>query len=400
MGANERAQLLQPATGVASLGAPALPLLKSPEFDFKTSLESDELVRSACDGPAMSNYTKDPQRGAFIHHRPGASHRVELTQEAPEADGEVWEMDALERLISNQSADFGFAFFYVCRLLAPPECLPADRFAGGWIDLDDVAAKIGYDMSNYTAAKREAMRAQVWELLRFGARAVVIGQRQTYRDRATGEEIATRVESPVWRVHDIERPEQRALFGETPRRVQLVISKQWEPLLTAPNLAQYLPFAEIVGGLPTNQTASAWARVLGMALANFWRRLPQEATGAAPVIQPNRGELLTHYTPKKNPPLDLLASSNPKRAVEYWRDALAILRERDFIAHEGEAARTVAQMLEPFGRQDWQQDWLNERVDIRPGSVIVEAIRARANAKPILKPRDLKAPKRRARGPK
>ena len=345
----------------------------------------------------MSNYRKDVQRGALVYERPGDSHRVELTQDAPETDGEVWEMDALERLISCQSADFGFAFFYVCRLLAPPECLPADRFAGGWIDLDDVAEKIGYDVRGYTAAKREAMRAQVWELLRFGARAVVIGQRrQTYTDRATGERIETRVESPVWRIHDTERPIQTALFGETPRRVQLVISKQWEPLLTAPNLAQYLPFAEIVGSLPTNQTASAWARVLGMALANFWRRLPQEATGAAPAILPTRRELLTHYTPKKNPPLELLASDKPKRAVQYWRDALAMLRERGFIAHEGEAARTVAQMLEPFGRQGWQEPWLNERVALRPGSIILPAICERAQAKPASKPRDLKAPKRRA----
>ncbi len=385
------------ATVGAQFGAPSFPLFRSPVFDFKTSLESDCLVRAACDAQTMSNYKKDVQRGALVHQRPGASHRVELTQDAPEIGGEDWEMDALERLVSCQSADFGFAFFYVCRLLAPPECLPADRFAGGWIDLDDVAAKIGYDVSGFTAAKREAMRAQVWELLRFGARAVVIGQRANYRDHATGEVIETRVESPVWRVHDVERPIQTALFGETPRRVQLVISKQWEPLLTAPNLAQYLPFAEIVGSLPTSQTASAWARVLGMVLANFWRRLPQQASGAAPAILPTRRELLTHYTPKKMPPLELLDSNDPKRAVKYWRAALAMLRERGFIAPDGEAARTVAQMLEPFGRKGWQSYWLDERVDIRPGSLILPAICERANAKPTHKPRDLKAPKRRSR---
>ena len=381
-------------------GAPGAILLKSPAFNFATSLESDCLVRAACDAKAMSNYQKDPQRGALVHQRPGASHRVELTQEAPETDGEEWEMDKLERLLSHQSADFGFAFFYVCRLLAPPDCLPADRFAGGWIDLDDVAAKIGYDVNGATATKREAMRAQVWELLRFGARAVVIGQRQNYRDRATGETIETRVESPVWRIHDTERPVQTALFGETPRRVQLVISKQWEPLLTAPNLAQYLPFAQIVGELPTNQTASAWARVLGMALANFWRRLPQEASGAASPIPPTRRELLTHYTPKKNPPLELLDSSDPKRAVQHWRDALAMLRERNFIAPDGEAARSVAQMLAPLPAYKWQSAWLDERVDLRPGSIILPAIIERASAKPLAKPRNLKARKPRAPKPK
>lgn len=389
---NRELGLMAPA-----LESKALPTIKSANFNFATGQESDWLLRAACDGERQNGYRKDAQRRALIYEQNGASHRVELTQDAPETDGETLEMDALEWLATQQNADFGFTFFYVVRLLAPPEQLEANRFAGGWIDLDDVAAKIGYNLDRCTAIEREKLRAQVWQFINFGARALVIGRRKQYLDRATGKEIETRVESPPWRILDVERPVQTAMFGETPRRVQLLISKSWEPLLTAPNLAQYLPFAEIVGSIPANQTAGAWARVLGKALANFWRRKPQEATGAAPAILPTRRELLTHYTPKKNPPLELLASPNPKRAVKYWRDALAMLRERGFIAPDGEAARTVAQMLEPFGRKDWQEDWLNERVDLRPGPVVMDAICKRAAAKPVRKPRALNAPKRKPR---
>lgn len=370
--------------------------LQTAEYNFQTGLESDWLIRAASDGSRNDQFRKDPNRRALIYEQSGASHRVELCQDAPETNGEQLEMDALEWLVTRQNADFGFTFFYVCRLLAPPSPLESNRFAGGWIDLDDVALKIGYDVDGCTAAQREELRAQVWQFLNFGARALVIGQRKEYRDHVTGQKIETRVDSPPWRILDTERPVQTAMFGETPRRVQLLISKEWEPLLTASNLAQYLPFANIAASIPANQTAGAWARVLGAAIANFWRRHPHEATGAAPAIHPTRRELLTRYTPKKNPPLELLTSSDPKRAVKYWRDAIAMLRERGFIAHEAEATRTVAQMLEPFGRKGWQNDWLNERVDLRPGPLVIDAIRERAAAKHVRKPRALGAAKRRA----
>lgn len=370
--------------------------LQNADYNFQTGLESDWLIRAASDGSRNDRFRKDPNRRALIYEQSGASHRVELCQDAPETNGEQLEMDALEWLVTQQNADFGFCFFYVCRLLAPPAPLEPNRFAGGWIDLDDVASKIGYDVNGCTAAQREELRAQVWQFLNFGARALVIGQRKEYRDHATGQTIETRVDSPPWRILDTERPVQTAMFGETPRRVQLLISKEWEPLLTASNLAQYLPFANIAASIPANQTAGAWSRVLGAAIANFWRRHPHEATGAAPAIHPTRRELLTRYTPKKNPPLELLTSNDPKRAVKYWRDAVAMLRERGFIAHEAEATRTVAQMLEPFGRQGWQNDWLDEKIDLRPGPLVIDAIRERAAAKHVRKPRALGAAKRRA----
>ncbi len=423
------AQPINPTTGPPSGDAPAFAVASRPramgaaslrgqtletsDYAFQTAQECDVLARGACE--PMSSYTKDPQRGALIYEPTGfgkgkPTHRLELTQESPEIGGDIWEMDALSQLVESVNADFGFAFFYVCGLLAPKTPLPADRAAVSWIDLDDVAAKIGYDVSGSTAAQREEMRAQVWQFMLFGARAVVIGQRSTeYPDKVTGKIIETRVESPVWSIMETERPIQTAFsfdarFRETPRRVRLALSKSWEPLLTVPQLALYLPFAEIVGSIPTNQTAGAWARVIGMALANLWRRKPHEAAGVTKLLLPMRSELLTRYTPKANTqrtksPLEILQSDKPKRAVKYWLDALGILRTQGFIANEGEAekSRTVADMLQPFGRQGWQSDWLMECVDLRPGPKVDAAIKERAAAKPVRKLRDSSAPKRGAR---
>ena len=41
---------------------------------------------------------------------------------------------------------------------------------------------------------------------------------------------------------------------EAPRRVQIVIDKEWEPLLTAPRLAQYLPLAELAGEISRKES--------------------------------------------------------------------------------------------------------------------------------------------------
>ena len=386
------------------------PILKNEQYNFSTGLESDWLLRAASDG--SRGYRKDEQRGALIREFPGtqggsASHRIELQEDAPDGSGEVIEMELLETLVGRQNADFGFAFFYVCRLLAPPSPLKPNLFAGGWIDLDDVAEKIGYDVDGCTAPQREELRAQVWDFIQYGARAIVIGRRKDYYDIRTKQLIETQVESPPWRILEIERPVQTAMFGETPRRVQLLVSKQWEPLLVAASLAQYLPCAEIVGSIPTKQTAGAWARVIGMALANFWRRNPHEVIPiqveqkadeieAAP-IRPTRRELLERYTPKTTlramPPLEMLESKDPKRAVKYWCDALALLKEKGIIAPEGESLRTVRQMLESFPRQGWKDLWLDEKVDLSPGSAIVAAVKERAKAKPRRKPRGLNAPK-------
>lgn len=383
-------------------------ILSALNYYFHTSQEMDAIQRAACD--SGKGIRKDEQRGALIWEQSGASHRVELRQEPPVEGDEEMPMDALEWLATRQNSDFCYALLYVCRLLAPPSPLPANRAAVGWVDLDDIALKIGYDLDGCTRQEREELRAQVWEFLRYGSRALVIGQRtREYKDKVTGEVIPTRIESPIWRVMSKERPVQGALFDEVPRRVELVISKQWEPLLTSAHLAQYLPLADTVAQIPTRQAAGAWARVIAPSLASFWRRHPRETMRTstvegkqvwAPSMRPTRREVLTHYTPKKSPPLEVLEGTNPKRAPQYWRDALSLLCESGFLAKEGEPLRTVAAQLEPLGRQGWKDAWLDERVDLRPGSVMAPHVLERAQALPVAKPKALDTGKRKRGRPR
>jgi hypothetical protein len=202
------------------------------------------------------------------------------------------------------------------------------------------------------------------------------------------------VDSPLWKIFDKQRPEQPGLFPtlEIPLRVQIVISPDWANLLTAGATAQFLPFAELLGSIPGSQPSGAWARVIGLALMNFWRRHPAQVLAGA--IQPARGELLQRYTPKLWPVEQLLASRTPKRVLEYWYGALQILAERGIIESTGEVFVTPKQHLESLPRYSWGGTWLEGKAAIHPGLLMREALEGRERALVAAQPKPRGRPRK------
>jgi len=136
----------------------------------------------------------------------------------------------------------------------------------------------------------------------------------------------------------------------------------------------------LLAEIPAAQPSGAWARVIGLALANFWARNPHGG------ILPTRRELLTRYTPRGNAiPTDILKGDTPGRAVEYWHNALQELVKRGYLAQRGEATLTLKQIKAPLPRYEWQDKWLDGTVDLQQGENMVEAVKARAtkNRKPL-----------------
>lgn len=365
-------------------------LARAPKFMLHTSQEVDALMRAAADGSSGLHYRTDPQAGTRTHSVPGLTHYVQLAL-TPEELARGMTSDALELLSRDQSADCDFALMYVSRVLAPPSPLPPNAYAGGWVALDDVIEKIGWKPRS--TREREEMRAQVWRYLQFGARARVMGRRSsTYRD-PEGKEIETRIDGPLWTFLKEEKAVQPNLFpdenADVPLRVEIVVSKEWTRLITAPETAQYLPLGELLASITADQPSGAWARVLGLSLANFWRRHPQGTLDST--IRPTRRELLERYPAKVSPHHEVLSSKNPKRALEYWRGALGHLVEKEFLAREGEALRSVIEMTAALPRYGWQEVWLDERVELHPGVEMRSAVQACADSLPTRKPRALAA---------
>lgn len=356
--------------------------LIAPDFFLCTSPEMDALERAAADGKHGLNYSNKEQSLSRVHEIAGASHFVRLEAESGESDAPTM----LEALSGAQDADATLAFLYISHLLAPPAPLPPNTMATGKVDFDDVIAKIGW--TPRSTAERREMHARLYQFLLFAERAKVIGERRgTYIDKHSGKKVPTRIESALLRIVNVERPEYDARSDQplpTPIGVELAITREWAQLLAQPATAQYLPLGELLGNIAGNKPSGAWARVLGLSLASFWRRLPRESLDGS--VQPTRRELLERYTPKTGAVQELLNGDKPVRAMEYWCSALEILVAAEFVENSGEAAVGVEQMKRNYPRKGWASRWMNEKVSIFPGPKIRPSVENRGHALPPAAP--------------
>ncbi len=369
------------------------------DFSIHTSQEMDTLSRAQCNGKTFAGYLMNDQAGAITYEQKGLSHKIQLALTEEDRTAGL-ALTYLENLVRSQDADAMIATSYILRVLAPPPHLPARPYAGGWINFDEVIRKIGWYPQ--TTKDRRKMHARIWEFIKFGERAHIIGKRTgaKYKD-GEGNEIDTTIHGAAWRVMKTETPDPLSLYAalEIPVRAEIVVSKELTALISNPKTAQYLGYAEILGAIPGGKPAGAWARVIGAALMNFWRRNPRETI--AGTLQPTRRELLDHYTAKGAPYEEIIESNDPARAIDYWCGGLQILANEGFIERTGEAAISAKEMKNSLPRKNWQNLWLDQMVNIEPSlAKLKPEVAERAKALPETKPRDLKKKPRAPKRPK
>ena len=120
--------------------------------------------------------------------------------------------------------------------------------------------------------------------------------------------------------------------------------------------------ARIPGGKPSG----AWARCIAMTLYQRWRegasraRNPQD--GALVKWPPfTRRRLLRGLFKAEPDVLKMLRSNNPQRAVDYWVQAVQILREEGIV----KAVKEIEPL--PEHRASWREDWLDQPLNFTPG---------------------------------
>ena len=112
-----------------------------------------------------------------------------------------------------------------------------------------------------------------------------------------------------------------------------------------------------------------------------------------------RRELLDYLNPEPHY-ADVLAGPNPSRAVGYWNDAIALLRqqgiigaaESDYVEHGPAPWRKPKDWPKgkPFKPQGWGDAWLDEPLTIRPGpagQVALQDVKASADKSRKRKPK-------------
>jgi hypothetical protein len=359
--------------------------LSADNYVIQTSQEIDALGRATANGRTFNGYECNEQGGTVTFSQTALAHSVRLELSEVERLAGL-DINCLESLVRAQDSDAFIAQLYILSVLAPPLPMPANMAPVGWISFDDVIDKIGWYPQ--TTMQRREMHKRLYEFVTFGARAQIIGQRSKgYRDKSSGKEIDTTIHAAAWSISKIETPEQGSLYPETetPVRVEITLSRELALLIGAPQTAQYLPMGEVLGAIPGNKPSGAWARVIGLALASFWRRQPQAALSGE--LMPTRRELLTHYPPKVAPVEELLESKDGARAIGYWCDALKHLVESGLLAREGEATRSTVEIRSALPPRAWHRQWLDERVLLLPGTDMRAHIEGRVKALPAPKPR-------------
>jgi len=360
------------------------------EYAVGTGMETKAMLRALSDGKTGRDWQTIVGAEVRVHQTDGARHRVQLCLSDEERAGGLTTVD-LESATLQRDADDDFMLLYISKLLTPAQPLAPNTRAAATVDLDEVIKAVGWVCRSQD--ERTEKRRRVWDFIKFVSRAEIVGERGVYFDRKTNKPIETFIETAPWSIEDKQFPldAQPSLFvaDEVPLTVTVVASLKWTQLTASVEMAQYLPMGEVLGAIPGGRAAGAWARVIGLALCDFWRRHPHETR-----LKPTRRELLEKYMPQTGPVEDVLTSSDPRRAVQYWAGALRVLVDCDFLKDDGEAAIPYEDQRDALDGYKWQVKWMNGKTNLLPGPSMQATLAEIADKKIAPKSRDLKQPKR------
>jgi hypothetical protein len=237
------------------------------------------------------------------------------------------------------------------------------------VAVDDLVAAIGWRPRS--TPEREGMRRRVWRWLALYDACEIIGRRAgRYRDPDTRELIDLVSRDALIRITGRRLPAQLAFDDSAaPLEVTYAAGPWIEKFKGNRAILSYFAVdVRRVAAIPAGKTSGAWAQAIGLALHQKWReraasadvaRVGEDKRTTVRVGTFTRRELLDLFPPE--PTLDdVLGSSNPGRARDYWREAVGLLKQHGLIGHYRELGAAPAQ------RQGWQSAWLTQPLDVRP----------------------------------
>ena len=236
--------------------------------------------------------------------------------------------------------------------------------------LDDLIRLIGWQPRS--TKEREAMRGQIYRWLTiFDALAVIGKRRRDYFDPITKKPLDLTCVEALVRISGIDYEEDEACIGgKPPVFVTLTAGPFLDKFRDNRRVLQDFGNVRKLAGLPTGQASGAWALSIGLALNQYWRqraaRAQRENAGDDNHLTVRfmgsftRYRLLDMFRPEPWVE-EVLKSSNPKRAQNYWKEAIRLLKQHQVIGHYAEINKM------PNGRRGWRDFWLNyQQLDIRP----------------------------------
>lgn len=343
-----------------------------------TFIEARRVCESLSDGRDGRHWA--PLEGviALLHCAPKATHSVRFE---PSTRLLKWwgtqgaQIEALRAELAQLDLDDMILFRVILSAILHN---PKAHFSAS---LDDIITLIGRDTdARRSTQEREKWRAKVWRsIVIFDSLAVVgtrggmwkePGAKGTKRGLMDAEALYSN--SPLLLIAGTRETEQGTFDGSAPpKRVSLFPGDWLMPFHgnreVLSEFGDVLPLAQIPRGKPSG----AWAACAGLMLCQLWREQATRAT----VERNSRGKESKVEVLKFRPftRRELLAGTfrsdydvnailddpkNGRRALAYWKAAIGELKKRNVVGHYAELA------IEPGS--DWREEWLDQRLDIRP----------------------------------
>jgi hypothetical protein len=247
--------------------------------------------------------------------------------------------------------------------------------------LDSIIEAIGRGTDARRSTKaRQALRAKVWRwMLLFDSLAVIGARRGTWREPRDGDKKRAKMDADklysrdaLLKIIGTRATEQGTFDNSAPPKEVTFVAGPWVNQFRG-NREILSDFGNVraIASIPRGKPSGAWAACIGFALNQKWR----EQAATAPVTRTTRGTkkiatqkfrpftrrvLLAQLWRSEVNPEEILKGTNPERAKEYWEAAVVILKKDGIIG--------IYKEIEPLaeGRQDWQDAWLDQPLDIRP----------------------------------
>ncbi len=238
------------------------------------------------------------------------------------------------------------------------------------VAIDELIKAIGW--TPRSRQERQTQRCEIWRWLLMMDAMRVIGQRRgKYRDPDTREVTDTRIHDALIRVMSTEEDSTQLRFdGRQPPLTITYAPGPWiEQWRGRRDILWYFGDVRRLAAIPAGKPSGAWAQAVGLTLQQLWRERAAQAE-IAHVGEDNhptprfhkpftRRELLDLFPPEPTV-YAVLDSANPKRAREYWNQAISLLKCETIIGHYQEIKPLSAR------RQEWANEWLDQPLDIRP----------------------------------
>jgi hypothetical protein len=283
------------------------------------------------------------------------------------------------------------------------------------ISLDEIITAIERDVDARRSKEARALwRSKVWRwLLIFDSFSVIGARPGRWKEPSDGKSKTRRVIEPqtlyssdaLFKIIGRRGIEQGTLDNSAvPQEVTLVAGPWVRKFRGNREILSDFGDLKAITAIRRGTPSGSWAACIGLSLQQKWR----EKSSKAPVVQVGedkdgkkritqrfppvtRRQLIDEAWRSDHDVMEILESDKPGRAKDYWQKAIKELQKLGVIGYYKEIDKL------PAG-YEWQQKWLDQKLDIRPGTLLrVDAVKIRQSAQQARK-RGKKKPAKSAAG--